>query len=236
MRTLLAVVLLLCAAAGPIHAQNRWTISNVDAEARRLGARPQADWRAVMKLAPGAEIVVSRRGGPAQTRRFLAADDAGLVLLDERQPNLSASARRALLAMAREHIDYNRLFRGELFFVLEGVRVAADGVYEGNSRVAEITEVVERSLRGDILRVALPPERRGSWLGALIGGVGGGVLGVGVALGIGMENQCGSSCADEEALMGLSAVGLPLAGGWLGYHAITRTTQRVVYEVASGSR
>jgi hypothetical protein len=120
--------------------------------------------------------------------------------------------------------------------VLEGVRVAGDGVYEGNAKVAEIAAVVERSPRADILRVALPPERRGSWLGALIGGVAGGVLGFGVALGIGMENQCGSSCADEEALMGLSAVGLPIAGGWLGYHAITRTTQRVVYEDASGSR
>ena len=37
-----------------------------------------------------------------------------------------------------------------------------------------------------------------------------------IALELGYQ-QCGDSCSDEKFLMGLSIVGIPVAGGFLGY-------------------
>ena len=58
--------------------------------------------------------------------------------------------------------------------------------------------------------------RRGSLLGAVIGAAGGLVLGFGSAIAL-ADKQCGGSCTDERVLIGASLVGMPIAGGLLGY-------------------
>jgi hypothetical protein len=58
--------------------------------------------------------------------------------------------------------------------------------------------------------------KRGA-IGAVIGAAAGVVLGVGLAIGY-ATRDCGSSCTDERVMIGVSLVGIPVAGGLAGYH------------------
>ena len=58
--------------------------------------------------------------------------------------------------------------------------------------------------------------KRGA-IGAVIGAAAGALLGVGLAVGYGTR-QCGSSCSDERAMIWVSLIGIPVAGGFAGYH------------------
>ena len=81
-------------------------------------------------------------------------------------------------------------------------------------------KVVAASELGDQARVRPNPQ--------LTIGAGGFVLGYVSALHLAYK-QCNGSCGDEKALMALSLVGFPIAGGWLGYQANSRTPQDVIY-------
>ena len=70
--------------------------------------------------------------------------------------------------------------------------------------------------RTDVSEIRQWTGRRGSPLGAVIGAVGGFVLGVGSAIAL-ADKQCGGSCADERIFVGAALVGMPIAGGFLGY-------------------
>jgi hypothetical protein len=50
----------------------------------------------------------------------------------------------------------------------------------------------------------------------VIGAAGGFALGFASAVAL-ADKQCGGSCADERMLIGASLVGMPIAGGLLGY-------------------
>jgi hypothetical protein len=95
-------------------------------------------------------------------------------------------------------------------------------------KVPELSDVLQRLPRQDIVAIKTPPRRRGSVIGASIGAAGGFVLGYASAVHLAYK-QCNGSCSDEKALMGLSLVGFPIAGAWLGYQANSRTTQDVIY-------
>jgi hypothetical protein len=58
--------------------------------------------------------------------------------------------------------------------------------------------------------------RRGV-VGAVIGAAAGAVLGVGLAIGY-ATRDCASSCSDERAMIWVSLIGIPVAGGLAGYH------------------
>jgi hypothetical protein len=88
----------------------------------------------------------------------------------------------------------------------------------------------ERIARADVLMVSTV-RKRGSRIGAAAGVAAGFLLGYGLAIGIATENPCGSSCRDEEMLVGLSLVGLPTAGGLIGYHGFKRTVPTVIYRI-----
>jgi hypothetical protein len=61
--------------------------------------------------------------------------------------------------------------------------------------------------------------RRGSRRGAIIGAAGGFALGFVSAFSLSYK-QCGGSCADERILIGASLVGMPIAGGFVGYRLL----------------
>ena len=63
---------------------------------------------------------------------------------------------------------------------------------------------------------AARPSKRGV-IGAVIGAAAGAVLGAGLAIGY-ATRDCGSSCSDERAMIGVSLIGIPVAGGLAGYH------------------
>ena len=58
--------------------------------------------------------------------------------------------------------------------------------------------------------------KRGA-IGAVVGVAAGALLGVGLAVGY-ATRQCGSSCTDERAMIWVSLIGIPIAGGLAGYH------------------
>jgi hypothetical protein len=100
-------------------------------------------------------------------------------------------------------------------------------------KAPESRDVLQRFPRQDIVAIKTPPRRHGSKIGAAIGAAGGFVLGYAAAVNLAYK-QCNGSCSDEKALMALSLVGLPIAGGWLGYQATSRTTEDVVYRAPVG--
>ena len=100
-------------------------------------------------------------------------------------------------------------------------------------KTPELPDVLQRLPRQDIVAIKTPPRRHGSKIGAAIGAAGGFVLGYAAAVQLAYK-QCNGSCSDEKALMALSLVGLPIAGGWLGYQANPRTTQEVIYRAPVG--
>jgi hypothetical protein len=54
-------------------------------------------------------------------------------------------------------------------------------------------------------------------IGAVIGATVGAIVGVGLAVGY-ATRDCGSSCNDERVMIGVSLIGIPVAGGLAGYH------------------
>jgi hypothetical protein len=70
--------------------------------------------------------------------------------------------------------------------------------------------------RTDITEVRQQSGRRRSPVGAVIGVLAGGALGIWSA-GHLAYRQCGGSCEDEKLLIGAALVGLPIAGGVVGY-------------------
>ena len=58
---------------------------------------------------------------------------------------------------------------------------------------------------------------------------GGFLIGWALAVHLGLSVQCQPNCGAVEAGIALSLVGLPIAGGILGYHAFARTTEEVIY-------
>jgi hypothetical protein len=73
-----------------------------------------------------------------------------------------------------------------------------------------------QALRGEAGAVAARQSRRGV-IGAVIGAAAGALLGVGLAIGY-ATRDCGSSCTDERAMIGVSLIGIPVAGGLAGYY------------------
>jgi len=69
----------------------------------------------------------------------------------------------------------------------------------------------------------------GSVAGAIGGSVLGAWLGGAAALSLLLTVQCQPSCGGVEALAVLSAVGIPIGAGLLGYHAFGHSTEDVIY-------
>jgi hypothetical protein len=183
-------------------------------------------WSKVRRLKPGTEIIVTVAGTPL-TRHALLIDDAGLTVLNLRDPVLTPEARRELLDAAADHPE--RLSHDRPSFVGTYVRVGPDGVFVGDLRLADPRQLVERIARDEVARIVRPVRRRGSKWGAVGGAAVGGFLGFASALTLAMR-QCGESCKDEERWMVASIVGFPLAGGLLGYHGLARRTAEVIYD------
>ena len=88
----------------------------------------------------------------------------------------------------------------------------------------------ERIDRDDVLRITVrraTHERSGKFAagGAALGAIGGLFSFVSLAF-----KRCGGSCTDEKLLMGLAIVGLPVAGGVLGWQLSATRTTVLVYE------
>jgi hypothetical protein len=192
-----------------------------------VSAQNNQDWARVRKVTAGTEILVELRDGAA-SRYFVLADDTELVVLDLANAHLTRKVRHALLEMASRHPEKLLGVFAGYRYVYDDVRLAPDGLFQENRKIAEVHEIVERIPQSDIVSILKPPQRRGSWIGMAVG--------AGLGLLVGKElatrfafKQCGGGCGDEGFLVVASIIGLPVAGGALGYQARVQTTQEVLY-------
>ncbi len=72
-------------------------------------------------------------------------------------------------------------------------------------------------------------QTKGSLLGGVLGVAAGALAGVVTAANLAMK-ECGESCSDEKALIALSLVGMPIAGGYAGATLMPRASWTNVYE------
>jgi hypothetical protein len=102
-----------------------------------------------------------------------------------------------------------------------GIVVSNDGSAENVSRL-------------DVVEVKLPGERLGSWLaGAIAAGLSFTLIGLPLAIGF-AEEPCEPNCGSEKAGVAISAVGIPVGAGYLGYKIFGRSRpDRTIYRAPS---
>ena len=192
-------------------------------------AEPNSNWSRASKLAPGTEIVVTVRTSQPGKRYFVQADESELTVLNLSNPTLPAAATRVLRDIASNHREYFERAEKGGTFLLDNVRLVPDGVFVADRKVADLGQIIEAIARNDVVEIRGAGTTRGGSVAGAVIGAGGGFL-LGAVLAVNLEfKQCGGSCNDERALQVLSLVGLPIAGGVLGYHAFGHKTQDVIY-------
>ena len=116
-------------------------------------------------------------------------------------------------------VDAKSDVRGEL--------LSSDGTGLTVRTTGGSTDRIARSDVGEVRDLTKRGSKRNAIIGAGAGAFVGYVMAVNFAL-----RDCGGSCDDERVLVGVSLVGVPTAGGLLGYH-LFKTGNRVVYRRGS---
>jgi hypothetical protein len=177
----------------------------------------------------------SMRETPAVKAQLLVASHDAVFVLKPGGPTLSGRVSRALIGVGRQ---WPAVFSGGVAYSqANGVRVEADGIFDGNRKVADLAKVVQRAPREDVREIRVPGQLKGSKRKAAVGAGVGFFLGASIAVGLGYK-LCGASCSDEKILAGLSVIGLPVALGLLGYYGGGHTVGGMIYRAppAAGER
>jgi hypothetical protein len=184
------------------------------------------DWSRVQQLQPGTEATLTVTGTPAATVRLLVASDDAVFVLRPGGPKLPDRVSRALVGIGGQ---WPAVFSGGVAYSqADGVRVEADGIFDGNRKVADLAQVVQRAPREDVREIRVAGKRKGNKLLAVVGAGGGFLLGASIGMGLALKD-CGTSCSDEKVLVGLSVIGLPIVLGVLGYYGGSHTVGGMIY-------
>ena len=240
MRSTLSLTLIVClvGSALPVGAQqNSPTVGPlaraITREAARLATvQPttpvDAGWSRVRRLAPGTELLVTVKGAQSENRYLVAGDESDLTVLNVRDPALPTAARDTLRDLASTHPEhFMAAQKGGQFMLAKHVRVAPEGVFVADQKVADLMQVVETIARNDVAEISGPvPYSPGHE--ALVG------LGVGAAAGGGLAlllchglGGCDAGLMfGTAALFGGFSAGISLLPG--GYHARHRPWE-VIY-------
>jgi hypothetical protein len=199
-------------------------------EAIQQGGKSAAsDWSRVRRLAPGTEIIiVTVKGSPSGRRFFVAGDESGLTVLNVDDSALPAAVTGVLRDTAADHPEYFvSVQKGGTFLLDKNVRVAPDGVFVADRKVADLQHVVETSARNEVVEIKTRQKGRGVWghLGPLGGYFVGGMSGGYVAGFACLKAHCHSDTG--PFLVGMLVGGI--AGGVYGFHAANRETENVIY-------
>jgi hypothetical protein len=114
------------------------------------GQKPnkQLDWQ---KLKAGMQIVLTVAGGETVTERVLFVDDAILVTRRAPPPKLPGRVETALVDAASY---WRSILNAGTTYRPDSVRVSQDGIFDGDKKLAELTEVVRYTPRGDVLAIS----------------------------------------------------------------------------------
>ena len=193
-------------------------------------SRSPADWSRVTHLRPGTEVQLTTVGQPEGPRYVIRADALHMTVLDLTNPSLPSYVVDRLRDAAVENPEALAAAAARSTVEYARVRIGPDGLVFDGRRLGDATDVVRVIPRADVVQVSRY-ERRGSGWGALAGGLGGFLVGLRVGAPLAFK-QCGSTCNDEKFLMGLSLIGIPIGGGFLGYQVAHRTVDTIGYRAA----
>jgi hypothetical protein len=219
----LCVMVSLIAAALPMSAQEgpaspAGPIASAVARATvGLAVEPQAEradlrWAPVRALAAGTEVTVTLKGRPPVKRNFVAADGQFLTVLNLTDSALADTIRR-LLDLAKRQPE---IFTAGAV-VYKDIQLGQEGLFVAGRRVADLGQVLEKIARDEVSEIATPVKTQGSWKWAATGIVAGVVLGFLTFLSA-LDCQPFHGCEVRVA----AALGLPVAGGLVGYYAPVR--------------
>ena len=108
-------------------------------------------WADVRTLKPGTDVLVTVRGSQPGRRVVVRATDSELAVLNLTDPALPQAARRALRDVVARDPDYVTRVDRRGTFVIGDARVAPDGVFVGDKKVADLGHIVERIPRDDLV-------------------------------------------------------------------------------------
>lgn len=139
MKQCIAVVLSIVLAAPPVFADQK---------------QPKPiDWR---KLKTGVKIALTAAGGQPGTERVLLVSDSVLITRGAAPPKLPRPVEEFLFAVGAR---WPAIFNEGLIATSdrERLRVSQDGVFEGGRKLADLTDVVRYTPRGDALSISEAP-------------------------------------------------------------------------------
>lgn len=209
------ILLVALIGAVPLHAQN--------------ARDPRGDWGRVLKVRSGTPIILEIRNDPPVRREFVTADHSMLVTLNREHPALPVQAKRDLGALVREYADSVSLAFTPGGLRYKSVVVKQDGVFVDGALIAATGEIIERRPRTDVVEISNLAVRRGSRVLGAAGAVAGLAAGLRIAYGILLSDEPCGTCRDEKIMATAAVVGMPIAGGVLGYHAHRHTVRTVIY-------
>lgn len=111
------------------------------------------DWARVVALGAGREIILTTDGASESKLRMVAADQAGITVVDLLDKSLPDRAKRVLRDLLQRSPDaLVRAARGGTV-VRDGARIAPEGIYLEGRRVADLADVLQRVVRADIVEI-----------------------------------------------------------------------------------
>jgi hypothetical protein len=184
----------------------------------------------VTSIRPGTAIELSTINASEGSRYVVQVTDADLTVLNLSHPTLPEDAAKQLRRIAAK--NPSALLRVRQNAVLdEGeMRLGPYGLFYAGQKVVDTASLVVTIPRADVLSVSRFVSRGSGW-GALAGGAAGFLLGTHLGMTLAFK-QCGSSCSDEQFLMMLSFIGVPIGTGILGYHVARHSVDVVGYRAA----
>lgn len=189
------------------------------------GGFPAADWAAVTTLRGGTEVLLRTDSGIDGRREFVFADRAELVVLNLSHPALTRTARKGLRDIGVDQPAALLAARQHTIVSDRTISVGAGAISESGRVLVPLGEVLQTIPRRAVREIRLE-RQRGSKVGAAVGATAGIVAGL-LTAPYWMMKQCNGSCGDEQFMLGVSLVGLPIAGAVVGY--MPRGEEVVVY-------
>jgi hypothetical protein len=120
------------------------------------------DWQKTQTLKPGTEIVLTVTGGQPTKVRLLFADETNIITLKPTAPKLPGRVKELLFSLGPK---WPIVLRGGS--VADGrLRVSINGVFDGDTKLADLTDVVQQTTRGDVREILGSPSHstRNFWI------------------------------------------------------------------------
>jgi hypothetical protein len=183
-----------------------------------------SDWSVVEQLPAGALVHVRFKGSIDRRAGYVIhADDAFISLLTFEAVSVSENLQKIVLDIATNHPSFLSNPTPRASFASGDVRLAADGIFVGQQRIAELADVTIRVPKDQVAEISGLVRTRGSLVGLTVG------IAVGFGAGFLLAHALrGCECPPLGFWVATSAG----AGGVGGLFTGGRTVERVVYRAA----